>query len=145
MLPGQHIEGLIVDRVNALDAWQPSGEKDQGSPVEPLHDRSDPTDMTLRRVLLQEAVGPIWYDPLVEDSELVPLDDALWEADLAAWTLECEQSRAAAAKHHLDDTGIRHGTPCSLRWIYVHMIEEYARHNGHADFLRELVEGTVGW
>ena len=98
-----------------------------------------------RRVLLQEAAGPIWYDPSVEDCELVPLDDALWEADLAAWTLECEHGRAAAAKHHLDDTGIRHGTPCSLRWIYVHMIEEYARHNGHADFLRELVEGTVGW
>jgi uncharacterized damage-inducible protein DinB len=98
-----------------------------------------------RRVLLQEAVGPIWYDPSVEDSELVPLDDALWEADLAAWTLECEHSRTAAAKHQLDDTGVRHGDPCSLRWIYVHMIEEYARHNGHADFLRELVEGTVGW
>jgi hypothetical protein len=34
---------------------------------------------------------------------------------------------------------------CSLRWIYVHMIEEYARHNGHADLLRELADGAVGW
>jgi hypothetical protein len=32
----------------------------------------------------------------------------------------------------------------SLRWIYVHMIEEYARHNGHADFLRERIDGVTG-
>jgi hypothetical protein len=32
----------------------------------------------------------------------------------------------------------------SLRWIMVHMVEEYARHNGHADFLRELIDGAVG-
>jgi hypothetical protein len=31
------------------------------------------------------------------------------------------------------------------RWICVHMIEEYARHNGHADLIRELVDGSVGW
>jgi hypothetical protein len=44
----------------------------------------------------------------------------------------------------LDDTGLRRGEPCSLRWIYLHMIEEYARHNGHADLIRELVDGAVG-
>ena len=38
----------------------------------------------------------------------------------------------------------REGTPFSLRWIIVHMIEEYARHNGHADMLREAVDGQVG-
>jgi hypothetical protein len=32
---------------------------------------------------------------------------------------------------------------CSLRWIYNHMIEEYAQHNGHADLIRELIDGTV--
>jgi uncharacterized damage-inducible protein DinB len=99
-----------------------------------------------RRVLLREAdAPPIWYDPAVPDSELVPLDEASWEADLAAWQAECDASRLAAAAHGLDDTGLRRGLPCSLRWIYVHMIEEYARHNGHADFLRELVDGNVGW
>ena len=41
--------------------------------------------------------------------------------------------------------GSARGEAVSLRWIYVHMIEEYARHNGHADLLRELVDGTVGW
>jgi len=99
-----------------------------------------------RRVLLREpATPPIWYDPAVPDSELVPLDDADWEADLAAWQAECEASRIAAAAHQLDDLGLRRRRECSLRWIYVHMIEEYARHNGHADLIRELVDGRVGW
>jgi uncharacterized damage-inducible protein DinB len=98
-----------------------------------------------RKVLLREAVPYIWYDERAEDSELVPLDDADWEADLAAWHAECETSRVAAAAHDLDDTGVRRGEPCSLRWIYLHMIEEYARHNGHADLIRELVDGAVGW
>jgi len=99
-----------------------------------------------RRVLLREQYAPpIWYDPAVPDSELVPLDDADWEADLLAWQSECEASRQAAAEHRLDDLGLRRGEVCSLRWIYVHMIEEYARHNGHADLIRELVDGEVGW
>jgi uncharacterized damage-inducible protein DinB len=98
-----------------------------------------------RRVLLKEPLTPpIWSDPEVEDSELVPLDKADWEADLATWQAECDRSRAAAARHELDDTGIRRGQPCALRWIYVHMIEEYARHNGHADIIRELIDGAVG-
>jgi hypothetical protein len=33
----------------------------------------------------------------------------------------------------------------SDQWIYNHMIEEYARHNGHADLIRELLDGAVGW
>ncbi|HEY8676833.1 MAG TPA: DinB family protein [Candidatus Dormibacteraeota bacterium] len=99
-----------------------------------------------RRTLLRDPLAPaIWRDPAVEDSELTPLDGADWDADLAAWQAECVSSRVAAAEHDLDDTGLRHGEPCSLRWIYVHMIEEYARHNGHADLIRELLDGAVGW
>jgi hypothetical protein len=98
-----------------------------------------------RCVLQREPDAPsICYDPDVEDSELVPLDNADWSADLAAWHAECAAGRAAAATRTLDDTGLRFGEPCSLRWIYVHMIEEYARHNGHADLIRELVDGSVG-
>jgi uncharacterized damage-inducible protein DinB len=98
------------------------------------------------RVLPNDAsTPPVWGDPAIEDSELFPLDDADWETDVAAWSAECEASRAAAVGRQLDDTGLRHGEPCSLRWIYVHMIEEYARHNGHADLLRELIDGQVGW
>src|SRR5881394_777671 len=50
-----------------------------------------------RRVLLRQSEAPfIWRDPAVEDRELVPLDDADWEADLAAWQTECHASREAA-------------------------------------------------
>jgi uncharacterized damage-inducible protein DinB len=98
-----------------------------------------------QRVLsLRPDASPIWFDPAIDDSELVPLDDADWDADLALWEAECDASRKAAAVHELEDTGIRRGQPCSLRWIYVHMIEEYARHNGHADLIREMVDGQVG-
>ena len=38
----------------------------------------------------------------------------------------------------------REGNDIDLRWVYVHMIEEYARHNGHADFLRERIDGVTG-
>jgi uncharacterized damage-inducible protein DinB len=87
---------------------------------------------------------PIWYDPAIDDSELVPLDGADWVADLAAWQAQCEISRVEAAARTLDDTGSRGGDAVSLRWIYTHMIEEYARHNGHADLIRELIDGAVG-
>jgi uncharacterized damage-inducible protein DinB len=100
-----------------------------------------------RRVLAGESndsAGPIWFTDDVEDGDLFPLDGADWDADLAVWQAEIEAARAAAAHRGLDDTGLRHGRPCSLRWIYVHMIEEYARHNGHADLIRELTDGTVG-
>jgi hypothetical protein len=98
-----------------------------------------------RRALLRDPDAPsIWYDPAIEDSELAPLDHADWEADFAAWQAECDASRVAAAGFVLDDTGERGDKPVSLRWIYLHMIEEYARHNGHADLIRELADGSVG-
>jgi uncharacterized damage-inducible protein DinB len=99
-----------------------------------------------RRTLMSEDAPRIWMDTGVDDLDLVPIDDADWDADLAVWTAECEASRAAAAAHELDDpSGVRDDEPCTLRWIYVHMIEEYARHNGHADLIREMVDGDVGW
>ncbi|HEX9342587.1 MAG TPA: DinB family protein [Actinomycetota bacterium] len=98
------------------------------------------------RVLLRASdTKPLFYDLAVDDSELVPLDNADFDHDLAAWQQECAASREHAARFALDDTGLRRGEEVSLRWIYVHMIEEYARHNGHADLIRELVDGAVGW
>jgi uncharacterized damage-inducible protein DinB len=99
-----------------------------------------------RRVLESNSeMTPIWFDPTNDDSDLEPIEDADWEADLAIWHAECEASRVAAASRGLDETGQHREGPCSLRWIYNHMIEEYARHNGHADLIRELVDGSVGW
>ena len=41
--------------------------------------------------------------------------------------------------------GKRRGQDVSLRWVYVHMVEEYARHLGHADMIRECVDGVTGY
>jgi hypothetical protein len=98
-----------------------------------------------RRVLLREPDAPRIWPSSTDEGSFGSLGDADWEADLAAWVTECNCSRTTAADRGLEDTGLRHGEPCSLRWIYVHMIEEYARHNGHADLIRELVDGSVGW
>jgi uncharacterized damage-inducible protein DinB len=98
-----------------------------------------------RRALLGDAAAPyIYSEDGRDDAELFPLDGADWDADFAIWQAECEASRRAAAAHDLSDTGLRGGEPVSLRWIYAHMIEEYARHNGHADLIREMVDGAVG-
>jgi uncharacterized damage-inducible protein DinB len=73
------------------------------------------------------------------------LDSAGVDEVVAAFRAECEDSRQVVAGRDLDETYIsRRGNTISLRWIYMHMIEEYARHNGHADLIRERIDGTVG-
>ena len=51
-----------------------------------------------------------------------------------------------AAGHHLDETfyHTHREVDIGVRWVYLHMIEEYARHNGHADLLRERIDGMTG-
>lgn len=57
----------------------------------------------------------------------------------------CEQSRQTAARFALDDAQPEPDMgQVSLRWVYVHMIEETARHVGHADILREQTDGAAG-
>jgi hypothetical protein len=70
---------------------------------------------------------------------------------LALWHESLERSRAAVAEAladgglgHLAAEQLKDGRRPSLRWILCHMIEEYARHNGHADLLRESVDGSTG-
>jgi uncharacterized damage-inducible protein DinB len=93
-----------------------------------------------QRVLLRDLDRP----PIWPGGALVPLDEANWEDDLDVWRAECEASRRAAESHELDDYGFWRDKQVSLRSIYLHMIQEYARHNGHADFIRELEDGAVG-
>jgi hypothetical protein len=66
------------------------------------------------------------------------------EADFAAFAEECDLARRAVARASLDEEFTRADRTMSLRWVYTHMIEEYARHNGHADLLRQRVDGTTG-
>ena len=71
-------------------------------------------------------------------------EDATLHDALAAWREEISRARKHCADRALADTGRFMEQDVSLRWIYVHMIEEYARHNGHADLLRERIDGTTG-
>jgi uncharacterized damage-inducible protein DinB len=80
------------------------------------------------------------------DADLEDLAGADAAADFAAFQQQCERSRALVADRGLDETFVsRRGRTISLRWIYVHMIEEYARHNGHADLIREAIDGVTGY
>lgn len=98
-----------------------------------------------RRILCGETeASRLWPEATPEGGAFVPLDHADWEADLAIWNAECDESRRAAERHRLEDTGTWREKQVSLRSIYLHMIQEYARHNGHADLIRELQDGSVG-
>lgn len=58
----------------------------------------------------------------------------------------CALSRTIAARHGLDDVARHPGMgEVTLRWIYLHMIEEIARHAGHLDILREQIDGQTGF
>ncbi len=71
-------------------------------------------------------------------------DPAQVEDAYGYWQDEIAHARDVTSAHALDDTFTRRGEIISLRWILVHMIEEYARHCGHADFLRERIDGSTG-
>jgi hypothetical protein len=80
------------------------------------------------------------------DGEFDHVDDADPEQDFATYLREIDLARAAAAGRGLDET-FHHShrdAQVSVRWVYVHMVEEYARHNGHADLLRERIDGQTG-
>jgi len=68
------------------------------------------------------------------------------ENELDVYRREVIAARAAVANMSLDDmVPFPWGGPDrDLRWIYLHMIEEYARHNGHADLIRECIDGVTG-
>ncbi|SNY68679.1 DinB family protein [Paractinoplanes atraurantiacus] len=81
------------------------------------------------------------YEPGVKGrSENVDITRA--DDDLASYQASVARSRTAVAGRSLDEASADSGH--TLRWIYLHMIEEYARHNGHADFLRERIDGATG-
>lgn len=99
------------------------------------------------RVIAQRPEGELPVRPRTEadpDAEFRLEDDETLEEILTAYDRQCAISREVARGFRLDDTGPhpRFGN-VSLRWIYVHMIEETACHAGHADILRELVDGSV--
>jgi uncharacterized damage-inducible protein DinB len=95
----------------------------------------------------EDAPALFWSDAH-PDGDFDLVDDASVAAAFATFAEECAHSRIVAGRLDLDATGSTDGDPrgelVSLRWVLVHMIEEYARHNGHADLLRECIDGAVG-
>jgi uncharacterized damage-inducible protein DinB len=84
------------------------------------------------------------------DYEFNAIDDATGDEAHAEFLRACEISRVSTKGRSLDDVSVyapsadTPGRVYSLRWIMTHMIEEYARHNGHADLLRERIDGATG-
>ena len=79
------------------------------------------------------------------DADFDDVADADAEADYATFLAELDAVRATAATLPLDHEFPTNRSPAvSVRWVYLHMIEEYARHNGHADLLRERIDGVTG-
>jgi hypothetical protein len=81
------------------------------------------------------------------DADFNDLESAAVEEVFDQYLRALAKSREVADGHSLDELAQRErqGQRFDLRWIYLHMIEEYARHCGHADLLRELIDGTTGY
>jgi uncharacterized damage-inducible protein DinB len=121
--------------------------------------RHVPSQTTLAGLLRHLAVTEReWFQQTVAGAAPVPGErpddpDTSWDVeqdeDLArlvqAYEDECARSRAVVAAHELDDVVVHPQLgEVSVRWVLVHMIEETARHAGHADILRELTDGSIG-
>ncbi|GAA2406162.1 MULTISPECIES: DinB family protein [Streptomyces] len=101
-----------------------------------------------RRVLANEDAAPMYFSDEDLDGEFHLTEADTYAEAHAAWQAEIETARSIAARFGLDDISEgkhrRTGERFNLRWIYTHMIEEYARHNGHADLIRERIDGSTG-
>jgi len=142
----------FLDRYRETMIW-----KLQGLSKEQASRRLVPSDTTLLGVVKHLAyVERYWFhdfkgDPIsfpwnegeperefvIEREDTVESITALYEGEIA-------RSREIVEQSSLDDLSKPAKEPLSLRWIMIHMIEETARHAGHADILRELTDGAIG-
>jgi uncharacterized damage-inducible protein DinB len=155
----------FLDWQRATLAWKCSGLDAAG-----LRATTAASTMTLGGILKHMAlVEFVWFSRYLHDREYAPPWDEAhqsgecdWEWRTAAgdspeelsalWQQTVEQSRADVAEALDGGNGLGRlakrswpdGQTPSLRWILCHMIEEYARHNGHADLLRESIDGATG-
>jgi hypothetical protein len=100
-----------------------------------------------RRVLAGEDVPPIFGpadQPEGHDGGFEVTAESSHRAAVEIWQDEIRHARANCATRALDDTSPFMGGEVSLRWIYTHMVTEYARHCGHADLIRECIDGAAG-
>ena len=101
------------------------------------------------RLAGEEGLTPLYWQEEHPDGDFDLVDDADAAADFATLDAEVQAARAVQGAHHFDDTFVvrhRDGTEetVDVRTLVLHMVEEYARHNGHADIIREAIDGEVG-
>ena len=157
---------LVGGEREMLEAWldwhrDALARKCDGLPAEQLRQRAvPPSSMSLlglvrhmaevergwfRRRIAGQDIAYL-YASADDDSDFNDVDDADVEEAFTAWRAECDAAREVMrGVQSLDRTFVGfYGSTLSVRWVLVHMIEEYARHNGHADLLRERLDGSKG-
>ena len=98
-----------------------------------------------RPVLGGEEMATIWAPDMDREAAFRDVATADVAEAFRLWRAECDHARALVAKApSFDVRGFRSSGYVSLRWVMTHMIEEYARHNGHADLIRERLDGSTG-
>jgi uncharacterized damage-inducible protein DinB len=99
-----------------------------------------------RRTLAGEDIEDRYSSDADPDGDFDNIADADVEEAFASWHEECGIADEIMSRRALEATGRqRTGREVSMRWILNHMIEEYSRHNGHADLIREAIDGATGY
>jgi uncharacterized damage-inducible protein DinB len=98
----------------------------------------------VRQVFRGEEVPDLYYRSDAPDADFQEADPAGAEADLERYRTECRAVDVALEGAQLDDAFTFRAKHTSVRWMWQHLVEEYARHNGHADLLREAIDGSAG-
>jgi hypothetical protein len=93
--------------------------------------------------LAEWGIGWLYCTDENEEGDFEAVTAAGTTADLETFRAHCARTREIMATHQLADTfGPRQSY--TLRWFYLYLIKEYARHLGHADLLRECIDGATG-
>lgn len=151
--PPKEMVEAFLDYLRATLLWKVEGLSD-----EELRRPFPPSSMTLLGMIKHIAYVERWWFQIVFAGEELPLPwtdndpDADWRVEpdesaaaiIAFYKREIERSRAIVASASWDDPAKRPEMDQTLGWILTHMVEETARHCGHADLFREQIDGATG-
>lgn len=97
-----------------------------------------------QRALAGRPAPPIYYSDADPDGDFHPPDDLTLAEALARFDREVTDAESVYASTGLDEIERHERGFYSMRWILIHLIEEYARHLGHADLIRQAIDGQTG-
>jgi uncharacterized damage-inducible protein DinB len=98
----------------------------------------------VRQTFRGQQIPDLYYRPDAKDADFEEAAPATAEEDFERYRAECMAVDAALDGAKLDDTFTLAEQAMSVRWMWQHLVEEYARHNGHADLLRQVIDGATG-